>query len=132
MLYCHLNKQVFFSYARTKRKEHMYMSAANWIKNDIIHFTLTRTVKKLTASIAPDFYNSKNTALILVDPLNDFLGDEGKLTQQLKSVGDKVGLVPNLLLALHSAHVAHLKIFYGGDYHPDFTSRPGETIAGEH
>jgi nicotinamidase-related amidase len=67
----------------------------------------------MTASTAPDFYDPRRTALLLVDPLNDFLGDKGQLTQVLKPVGDKVGLLPNLHLALNSARAAHLKIFYG-------------------
>ncbi|CAF3495828.1 unnamed protein product [Rotaria sp. Silwood1] len=66
----------------------------------------------MIASTAPDFYDPKRTALILVDPLNDFLGTEGKLTQKLKSIGDRVGLLPNLCLALSSARAAHLKIFF--------------------
>jgi len=61
----------------------------------------------------PDFYDPTRTALILVDPLNDFLGDKGKLTGALKQTGDKVGLLPNLCLALNSARKANLKIFYG-------------------
>jgi nicotinamidase-related amidase len=67
----------------------------------------------MSASTAPDFYDSARTALILVDPLNDFLGDKGKLTGALKEVGDKVDLLPNPRLALNTARAAHLKIFYG-------------------
>jgi nicotinamidase-related amidase len=61
----------------------------------------------------PDVYDPSRTALILVDPLNDFLGEKGKLTGALKEVGDRVGVLPNLILALNSARQAHLKVFYG-------------------
>ena len=64
----------------------------------------------------PDVYDPARTALILVDPLNDFLGDNGKLTGALKEVGDRVGVLPNLCLALNSARQAHLKVFYGNHH----------------
>lgn len=67
----------------------------------------------MSSTSTPELYDPARTALILVDPLNDFLGDKGKLTGALKQVGDKVNLLSNLRLGLNSVRAAHSKIFYG-------------------
>ena len=41
-------------------------------------------------------YNKQTTALLLVDPYNDFLSEGGKVYPRLKPIADEVGLLDNL------------------------------------
>jgi hypothetical protein len=45
------------------------------------------------ASMSEHRYDSRHTALLLVDPYNDFLSDGGKLWPMVKGVADEVGLL---------------------------------------
>lgn len=48
-------------------------------------------------------YASERTALLLVDPYNDFLSDGGKLYSMLRSVADEVRLLDNLRTTVAAA-----------------------------
>ncbi|KAH8817358.1 Isochorismatase-like protein [Xylogone sp. PMI_703] len=55
---------------------------------------------------------AQNTALILIDPLNDFVHPEGKLYGLLKESIETSNAVPNLLRLIKKARQAHIPIFY--------------------
>ena len=63
------------------------------------------------------------TALLVIDPYNDFISEGGKLWDRLKAVAEANGCVPHMLQVLNAARKAGLRIFYGlhhryrpGDY----------------
>lgn len=56
-------------------------------------------------------YDLKRTALLFVDPYNDFLADDGKLWPLVKDVAEEVGLHDNLRKALGGARAAGLSVF---------------------
>jgi nicotinamidase-related amidase len=79
-------------------------------------------------------YDAERTALLLVDPYNDFLSDGGKLFPMLRDVAADVHLLDNLRAAVDTARKADLQVFYvphrrwqPGDYdnwdHPNPTQR---------
>jgi nicotinamidase-related amidase len=79
-------------------------------------------------------YPSRNTALLFVDPYNDFLSEGGKIWPLIKDVALEVGLLDNLRAISKAARDAGLKRFIvphrrweKGDYecwcHPNPTQR---------
>ena len=79
-------------------------------------------------------YASERTALLLVDPYNDFLSDGGKLYSMLRSVADEVRLLDNLRTTVAAARAQAIQVYYvphrrwqPGDYtrwdHPNPTQR---------
>ncbi len=110
---------------------------------------------------------AKRTALLFVDPYNDFLADGGKLWPMVADVAKSVGLRENLRAIVKAARAAGIAIFivphhhaepgeyanwthptpyqlgaskmqvfakgsWGGEWHPDFTPEPGDTVVHEH
>jgi ureidoacrylate peracid hydrolase len=68
-------------------------------------------------------YDKNNTALLVVDPYNDFISDGGKIWPRIKAVAEANGCVPNMLKVLNAARAAKLRVFYAmhhryrpGDY----------------
>lgn len=77
-------------------------------------------------------YSSDSTALLFVDPYNDFLSDGGKVWPRIKSIAEEVGLIANLKAIDRAVRIAKLRVFYAphrrwetGDYedwsHPNPT-----------
>lgn len=65
-------------------------------------------------------YSTANSALILVDVLNDFLADDGKLAGKIGPMVEKHHLKQNLQRLLDGARKAGLPVFYaphGADEH---------------
>jgi len=69
--------------------------------------------------------NSDNgiTALLVVDPYNDFISDGGKIWPRIKAVAEANNCVPNMLQVLNVARKAKVRIFFAmhhryrpGDY----------------
>ena len=65
----------------------------------------------------------ENTALLVIDPYNDFISEGGKIWGRIKSVAEANNCVPNMLQVLNAAREAKLRIFYAphrryraGDY----------------
>src|SRR5256885_2314988 len=63
------------------------------------------------------------TALLVIDPYNDFISEGGKVWDRLKSVAEANGCVPHMLEVLNAAREVGLRVFYalhhryrGGDY----------------
>jgi nicotinamidase-related amidase len=79
-------------------------------------------------------YRTEHTALLLVDPYNDFLSHGGKIFPMIESVATDVGLLDNLRAAVDAARKAGIRVFFvphrrwqPGDYddwdHPNPTQR---------
>jgi nicotinamidase-related amidase len=63
------------------------------------------------------------TALLVVDPYNDFISEGGKIWPRIKAVADANNCVPNMKRVLDAARQAQLRVFYAmhhryraGDY----------------
>jgi len=68
-------------------------------------------------------YEKDITALLVVDPYNDFISEGGKLWGRIKAVAEANGCVSNMLQILNAARKAQLRVFYAmhhryrpGDY----------------
>ena len=68
-------------------------------------------------------YNTQLTALLVIDPYNDFISEGGKLWDRVRTVAEANGCVPNMLQVLNAARKAELRVFYAmhhryrpGDY----------------
>jgi ureidoacrylate peracid hydrolase len=66
-------------------------------------------------------YNKQLTALLVIDPYNDFISEGGKLWDRLKGVAEANNCVP--LQVLNAARKVGLRVFYAlhhryrpGDY----------------
>ena len=63
------------------------------------------------------------TALIVIDPYNDFISEGGKIWDRIKTVAQANQCVPNMLRIVHAARNAGIRVFYAlhhryraGDY----------------
>lgn len=68
-------------------------------------------------------YDKPVTALLVIDPYNDFISEGGKVWPRLKAVAEANGCVPHMLQVLNAARAAELRVFYAlhrryrpGDY----------------
>jgi ureidoacrylate peracid hydrolase len=68
-------------------------------------------------------FDKKITALLIIDPYNDFISEGGKLWDRIKNVAEANNCVPNMLQLLNAARNAGLRVFYAlhhryrsGDY----------------
>ena len=68
-------------------------------------------------------YDKEITALLVIDPYNDFISDGGKIWNRIKGVAEANNCVPNMLKVLNAARQAGLRVFYAlhhryrpGDY----------------
>ena len=68
------------------------------------------------------FYDKQITALLVIDPYNDFISEGGKVWDRLKAVAEANGCVPNMLEVLTAARKAGLGVFYS----PHRRYRPGD------
>jgi nicotinamidase-related amidase len=68
-------------------------------------------------------YEREITALLVIDPYNDFISEGGKLWDRLKGVAEANRCVPHMMQVLDAARKAGLRVFYAlhrryrpGDY----------------
>jgi nicotinamidase-related amidase len=68
-------------------------------------------------------YEREITALLMIDPYNDFISEGGKVWDRLKPVAEANDCVPNMLQVLEASRRARLRVFYAmhhryrpGDY----------------
>jgi ureidoacrylate peracid hydrolase len=68
-------------------------------------------------------YDKEVTALLVIDPYNDFISEGGKVWDRLKTVAEGNGCIPHMLQVLTAARKAGLRVFYAlhrryrpGDY----------------
>jgi len=73
--------------------------------------------------MATPTFEKEITALLLVDPYNDFISEGGKIWDRIKGVAESNNCVPNMLRILEGARKAGLRVFYAmhrryrpGDY----------------
>ena len=57
-------------------------------------------------------YDPSTTAILLVDPYNDFLSEGGKLWPRVKAVAQEVELLDHLREVVSTARARELKIFF--------------------
>src|SRR4029077_5685529 len=84
-------------------------------------------------------YDKEITALIVIDPYNDFISEGGKIWDRLKAVAEANSCVPNMLQVLNVARKAALRVFYAlhhryrpGDYETSKYIPPGQKAAWVH
>ena len=65
-------------------------------------------------------YKRHHTALLVIDPYNDFISEGGKVWNRLKAVAEANSCVPHMAQVLGSARKAQLRVFYAlhRRYHP--------------
>jgi len=56
-------------------------------------------------------YDVSRTALLFVDPYNDFLSEGGKLWGRVKPVGEQVGLIKNLKAVVQTMRDRKVPVF---------------------
>ena len=68
-------------------------------------------------------YDKEITALLVIDPYNDFISEGGKVWDRLKAVAEANDCVPHMLQVLNAVRRAGLRVFYAlhhryrpGDY----------------
>jgi ureidoacrylate peracid hydrolase len=68
-------------------------------------------------------YDKEMTALLLIDPYNDFISEGGKIWDRIRTVAEANDCVPHMLEVLTAARDAKLRVFYAmhhryrtGDY----------------
>ena len=68
-------------------------------------------------------YEKETTALLVIDPYNDFISEGGKVWDRLKGVAEANNCIPHMLQVLNAARMAKLRVFYAlhrryrpGDY----------------
>jgi len=62
------------------------------------------------------------TALLVIDPYNDFISEGGKIWDRIKAVAEAIECVPHMLHVLNAAREAKLRVFYA--LHRQY--RPGD------
>jgi nicotinamidase-related amidase len=80
-------------------------------------------------------YRTESTALLLVDPYNDFLSEGGKIWSRIKPIAEEIGLIANLKAIDVAARNAGMRVFIAphrrwepGDY--EDWSHPNPTQTG--
>ena len=73
--------------------------------------------------MAKHSYDKDITALLVIDPYNDFISEGGKIWPRIKAVAEANNCVPNMLEVLNAARQAKLRVVYAmhhryrpGDY----------------
>lgn len=65
-----------------------------------------------TQAPSPARYDPRATALVLVDVLNEFFADEGKINPMIRPMLDKLGTIPTLRRLVEGARAAGVAIAY--------------------
>jgi nicotinamidase-related amidase len=68
-------------------------------------------------------YEKENTALVVIDPYNDFISEGGKVWDRLKRVAEANNCISHMIQVLNAARKAKVRVFYAlhhryrpGDY----------------
>jgi nicotinamidase-related amidase len=72
---------------------------------------LSRASAAPTAPTAPAAYSAEHTALLIVDPYNDFMTEGGKLYQAIKPTADASGMFDNMRKIIPAARAAGMQVF---------------------
>jgi ureidoacrylate peracid hydrolase len=57
-------------------------------------------------------FDRETTALLVIDPYNDFISEGGKIWDRIKTVAEANNCIPNMLQILNAARQAKLRVFY--------------------
>jgi ureidoacrylate peracid hydrolase len=57
-------------------------------------------------------YDKELTALLLIDPYNDFISEGGKIWERIRAVAEANNCIPNMLQVLNAARSAKLGVFF--------------------
>ena len=57
-------------------------------------------------------YDTQLTALLVIDPYNDFIAEGGKVWDRLQAAAEANRCVPHMVQVLHAARQAGLRVFY--------------------
>jgi len=57
-------------------------------------------------------FDRESTALLVIDPYNDFISEGGKIWDRIKTVAEANNCIPNMLQILNAARQEKLRIFY--------------------
>lgn len=57
-------------------------------------------------------YEKEITALLVIDPYNDFISEGGKVWDRLKGVAEANKCVPHMIQVLDAARKAGIRVFY--------------------
>jgi nicotinamidase-related amidase len=70
-----------------------------------------------------DKYAADNTALLVIDPYNDFISEGGKIWPRVRAVAESTACVQHMMQVLQAARAGGLRVFYAlhrryrpGDY----------------
>jgi ureidoacrylate peracid hydrolase len=81
------------------------------------------TALALEETMATITYDKQITALLVIDPYNDFISEGGKVWNRIRSVAEANDCVPHMLQVLQAARNVGLRVFYAmhrryrpGDY----------------
>ena len=84
-------------------------------------------------------YDKQRTALLVVDPYNDFISAGGKIWDRIRAVAEANDCVPHMLKVLNAARQARLRVFYAmhhryrpGDYESWTYIAPIQKAAWQH
>lgn len=72
--------------------------------------------------MATSTFDTATTALLVVDPYNDFISEGGKIWPRIQAVAEANDCVPHMLQVLTAARGAGLRVFYAMDHR----YRPGD------
>jgi ureidoacrylate peracid hydrolase len=68
-------------------------------------------------------YDKASTALLIIDPYNDFISEGGKVWDRLRGVAEANGCIPHMRQVMDAARAAGIRVFYAlhhryrpGDY----------------
>jgi nicotinamidase-related amidase len=56
-------------------------------------------------------YSADDTALLIVDPYNDFMSEGGKLYECTKETAEAVGFYDNMRKLIPAVRAAHIQVF---------------------
>ena len=57
-------------------------------------------------------YDTRSTALLVIDPYNDFISEGGKVWNRIRAVAEANRCVPHMLETLNAARRSGLRVFY--------------------
>jgi ureidoacrylate peracid hydrolase len=57
-------------------------------------------------------FDRETTALLVIDPYNDFISEGGKIWDRIKAIAEANNCIPNMLQILNAARQAKLRVFY--------------------
>ena len=70
-------------------------------------------------------FDKESTALLVVDPYNDFISEGGKIWDRIKNIAEANHCVPNMLDVMNTCRKAGLRVFYA--LHHRYRSGDSET-----